>query len=104
MTTITLDLPREMYDRLSQEAHRQGKPIEAVAEALLTERLATPMSERERATEVLRAAGLLAEAGPETKGRAARSTATLTEVQAAMAKGAGKPLSEIVIEQRGSKL
>jgi hypothetical protein len=38
------------------------------------------------------------------KGRAARSTATLVEVQAALAKGTGKTLSEIVIEQRGPKL
>ena len=104
MTTITLDLPPDAYHRLNEEAHRQGKPIEAVAEALLAERLATPMSERERATEVLRAAGLLAEPGPETKGRAARSSATLAEVQAALAKGTGKTLSEIVIEQRGPKL
>ncbi|MSP13763.1 MAG: hypothetical protein EXR62_12515 [Chloroflexi bacterium] len=60
-------------------------------------------NERERATEILRAAGLLAELGPEEKDRAARSTATLEEVQAAFAATAGKPLSEIVIEQRGPK-
>lgn len=70
MTTATLDLAPDTYDRLSEEAHRRGKPIEAVAEALLAERLAAPVSERERATEVLRAAGLLTEPGPEMKGRA----------------------------------
>ena len=104
MITVTLDLPPDTYDRLNEEAQCRDKPIEAVAEALLAERLATPMSEHERATEVLRAAGLLAEPGPEMKGRAARSTATLAEVQAALAKGTGKTLSEIVIEQRGPKL
>ena len=104
MIIVTLDLSPDTYQRLNEEAQRRGKPIEAVAEALLVERLATPMSERERATEVLRAAGLLAEPGPEMKGRAARSTATLAEVQAALAKGTGKTLSEIVIEQRGPKL
>jgi hypothetical protein len=103
MTTVTLDLAPDTYHRLSEEAHRRGKPIEPVAEALLAERLAAPTSERERATEVLRAAGLLTEPGPEMKGRAARSTAKLDEVQAALAKGTGKTLSEIVIEQRGPK-
>jgi hypothetical protein len=93
-----------MYQRLNEEAQRRGKPIEATAEALLAERLAAPIGERERATEVLRAAGLLAEPGPEMQGRAARSTATLAEVQAALAKGTGKTLSEIMIEQRGPKL
>jgi len=103
MTIVILDLLPDMYHRLNEEAQRQGKPIEAVAEALLSERLAAPLSERDRATEVLRAAGLLAEPGPEMKGRAARSTATLEEVRAALAKGTGKTLSEIVIEQRGPK-
>jgi hypothetical protein len=103
MTTVTLDLPPDTYRRLNEEAHRQGKPIEAVAEALLAEQLAAPLSERDRATELLRAAGLLAEPGPEMKERATRSTATLAEVQAALAKGTGKTLSEIVIEQRGPK-
>jgi hypothetical protein len=104
MTIVTLDLPPDRYDRLNEEAQRRGKPIEAVAEALLAARLATPMSERERGTEVLRAAGLLAEPGPEMKRRAVRSTATLAEVQAGLPKGTGKTLSEIVIEQRGPKL
>ena len=103
MTTVTLDLAPDTYDRLNEEAHRRGKPIEDVAEALLAERLAAPASERERATEILRAAGLLVEPGPERKGRAARSIATLAEVRAALAKGTGKTLSEIVIEQRGPK-
>jgi hypothetical protein len=105
MTTITLDLPPDVYRRLDDEANRLGKPIEAVAGELLAGQLTTaPLSERDRATEVLRAAGLLSEPGPEMKARAARSTATLEEVQAALAKGIGKTLSEIVIEQRGPKV
>jgi plasmid stability protein len=106
MTIITLDLPTDAYRRLHDEAGRAGKSVEAVAQELLIERLAAPapMSERERATEILRAAGLLAELGPEEKLRAARSTATLEEVQAAFARSPGKPLSEIVIEQRGPKV
>ena len=106
MTVITLDLPIDVYQRLRDAAGRTGKSVEAVAQELLIERLEAPapVSERERATEILRAAGLLAELGPEEKMRAARSTATLEEVQAALAKGGGKSLSEIVIEQRGPKV
>ena len=42
MTTLTLDLPPDVYERLRQEAARQGKPERAVAQALLTERLRSP--------------------------------------------------------------
>jgi hypothetical protein len=39
MTTLTLDLPPDLYERLRQEAARQGKPERTVAQALLAERL-----------------------------------------------------------------
>jgi hypothetical protein len=42
MTTLTLDLPPDVYERLRQEATRQGKPERLVAQALLTERLQSP--------------------------------------------------------------
>lgn len=48
-----------------------------------------------------RVAGLLTEIGPELQKRASLSTATLDDVQAAFARVGGKPLSEVVIEQRG---
>jgi plasmid stability protein len=106
MTAVTIDLPTDVYQRLHDEASRAGKSVEAIAQELLIERLVSPVpvSERERATEILRAAGLLTEPGPEMKARAARSTATLEEVRAAFARSPGKPLSEIVIEQRGPKV
>ncbi|PDW00995.1 hypothetical protein [Candidatus Viridilinea mediisalina] len=105
MTTITLDLSPDTYQRLLVAAGQHGVAVEAVAEKLLTEQLADVyLSERDRATAVLRAAGLLTELSPEEKERAARSTATLEEVQAALAQGDGPTLSEIVIEQRGPKL
>ncbi|MBI3942512.1 MAG: hypothetical protein HY326_05815 [Chloroflexi bacterium] len=102
---IEIELPPEIYQRLADEANRAGKPVETIAQEMLIERLLRPAiaNERERATEILRAAGLLAELSPEEKERAARSTATLEEVQAAFAATAGKSLSEIVIEQRGPK-
>jgi hypothetical protein len=60
-------------------------------------------SERERATEALRAAGLLTELSAEEKARAAQSTLTLDEARAILDRAGGKPLSEIIIEMRGPK-
>jgi hypothetical protein len=42
MTTLTLDLPPDVYERLRQEAARQGKAERVLAQALLTERLRSP--------------------------------------------------------------
>lgn len=67
----------------------------------LADRLNPQQSDRDRAREVLRAAGLLAKPSPEMRERAARSTATLEEVSAALSRAGGTPLSEIIIEQRG---
>ena len=105
MATLTIDLPAELYDRLRVESERAGKPPEIIAREWLAERLppAAVGSERERVREALRAAGLLAELGPEMKKRAARSTATLEEVSALLDRAGGRPLSEIVLEQRGPK-
>lgn len=94
-----------MYDRLQLEAEKTGGSADYLAWEWLAERLekAAGKSERELATEALRRAGLLTELSPEEKERARRSTATLEEVQAAFARFKGKPLSEIVLEQRGPK-
>jgi hypothetical protein len=107
MTMLTLELSPDLYARLRIEADHLGKSVQAVAQEWLAERLAqaepAPVSDRDRTTEALRAAGLLAELSPEEKQRAARSTATLEEVRAALDRAAGKPLSEIILEQRGPK-
>lgn len=103
MTILTLELSSEQYERLRAEAGRLGKPEEELAREWVAERLEKPKSERERAREALRAAGLLAEPTSEMKKRAARSKATLEEVRAALDRAGGKPLSEIILEQRGSK-
>lgn len=106
MTTLTLELPPELYERLRAEADRLGKPAPVVARELLAERLPSPPAppdERERTRAVLRAAGLLAEPSPEMRRLAAESTMTLEEVSAALDRAGGQPLSEIILEQRGPK-
>lgn len=112
MTTLTIDLPADVYERLRAAASQQGKPVEEVAQAWLVEHSThartdlpppAPAGERERAIAVLRDAGLLAESGPDLKARAARSTLTLEEARAILDRAGGKPLSEIIIEMRGPK-
>jgi predicted transcriptional regulator len=107
MTTLTIDLSPEVYERLRAEAERSRQSAEAIVQQWLAERLntATPTApdERERTREVLRAAGLLAELSPALRKRAESSTATLEEVSAALERAGGKSLSEIVLEQRGPK-
>jgi hypothetical protein len=51
----------------------------------------------------LRAAGKLADLTPGEKAIAAQSTLTLDEARAILDRAGGKPLSEIVLEMRGSK-
>ncbi len=109
MTTLTLEVPADVYERLHAEARQRGTTVEVVAETWLAERAPTPQTtpaeptERERAIAALRAAGLLTELSPEEKARAGRSTATLDDVSAALERGGGQPLSEIITEMRGPK-
>jgi hypothetical protein len=104
MTTLTIDLPTNVYERLRSAAEQKHITIEAVAQEWLAEKSAGVMtSERERLRAVLRAAGRLGELSPEEKQRAAQSTLTLEEARAILDRAGGKPLSEIVLEMRGPK-
>ena len=110
MTALTIHLPSDVYERLHITASQQGKPVEEIAAAVLIQYAPrpdllapAPPGERERATEILRTAGLLAESGPELKARAARSTLTLEQARAMLDRTGGTPLSELIIEMRGPK-
>jgi hypothetical protein len=106
MTTLTVELPPEAYRRLHEEADRQGKSPQLVAQEWLIERLSplrsTPDSTREQGRLALRAAGLLVDLSPDLRQRA-DPTVHLEDVEASLARAGGKPLSEIVLEQRGPK-
>jgi predicted transcriptional regulator len=106
MTTLTVELPPEAYRRLHEEAHRQGKSPQLVAQEWLIERLAplrsAPDSTREQVRLALRAAGLLVDLSPDLRLHA-NSTIQQEDVEASPARAGGKALSEIVREQRGPK-
>jgi hypothetical protein len=106
MMTLTLELPPEAYRWLHEEADRQGKSPQLVAQECLIERLSplrsAPDSDREQVRLVLRAAELLVELSPDLHLRA-DPTVYLEDVEASLARARGKPLSKIVLEQRGPK-
>ena len=56
-----------------------------------------------RCARCARAAGLLVEFTPEERARAEEVTVTLEQVSADLERAGGRPLSEIVLEQRGPK-
>ncbi len=104
MEALTLNLQSEVYQELQIQASQRGKSPEELATEWVAKRLQTkPISERERAREILRSAGLLVEPSQQMRKLASEAKLTLAEVQAKLDKAAGRPLSEIVIEQRGSK-
>jgi hypothetical protein len=107
MATLTLELPPEVYHRLHEEADRLGKPPQVVVQEWLIERLSVPIpvsgsGEREQARQALRAAGLLVALPPRLRQRVEQQV-RLEDVEAALARVGGKPLSDIVLEQRGPK-
>ena len=103
MTTLTLHLSNDVYQRLAITAERLGKPLQIVAqEWLATLQPPPPANERERGREILRAAGLLTELGPDLKKRA-DSTISLHDVREALTRAEGPSLSDIVLEQRRLK-
>ena len=112
MTSITIELPANVYERLRATASQQGKPVEEIVQAVVVQHAPQPRpdllapappGERERGIAVLRDAGMLAELSPQEKARAARSTLTLEEARAILDPAGGKPLSEVIIEMRGPK-
>ena len=106
MTELTVQLAPDEYQRLREEAVRQGKSPQTVAAEWLVEKLNLPSAasagDRELVRQTLRAAGLLAELGPHLRERA-DPTVPLDDVNEALRRAGGKPLSQVVLEQRGPK-
>ncbi len=104
MTTLTLDFPPDIYQRLHKEANRLGKSPQAIIVDWVEKQLPpSPGTERDRADQILKESGLLTELGPELRKRAERSTVTLPEVRAILDRVKARSLSEIVLAQRKEK-
>jgi len=106
MSALTLELSPELLRRLQVEATRRQAPLEQTVVTLLEEHLvpkAEPEeSERDKVRRILGEAGLLSEIGDSLRARIDH-TVRHEDVVAALSRTGGKPLSEIVLEQRGSR-
>ena len=107
MTLLTLELPPHLYERLRRHADTLGKTPQQAAEGLLawglTEDVAGAIQEREQVTEALRALGLLTTLTLDEKRKANATTATISDVRAALDCAGEIALSEVIIEMRGPK-
>ena len=106
MTTLMIELPPDLYHKLEKAAAQEAKKPAEWTRSLLEERLAAMPAEegeRARARHALREAGLFVELSPGLK-RLIRPEVRHEDVEAALARAGGKPLSEIILEQRGPKM
>jgi hypothetical protein len=100
MDILTLEMPKDLLAILKKRAVERGEEPQKVALSILQKELASEAkSERERVIKVLQAAGLTRPLSEELQQMIDRSV-THEEVEAAFATAGGKPLSEIIIEQR----
>ena len=103
MSAIRIDIPKETYQRLAEQARRAGKAPEAFTRELVETALEAWEGAQPRTTrEALQAAGRIRPLSEPLQRRIIPGV-TLDEVRAAMAEAAGPSLSEIVLQQRGPK-
>lgn len=100
MTTVVIDIPKELYQRIAHEAQQQQLPIDTVIRTWLTERSASPSHTKDlwniRAT--LQAAGLLVEQPHRT--HAARPLSPEERSHMVQHIPPGTALSTLILEER----
>jgi hypothetical protein len=103
---IVIELSPRSYRLLEKAAHDTGKAPEVLSREILEEALQRTETgtqpKREAVRQVLRAAGRIHTLSPTLRHRIIPGV-TLEEVQESLAHAGGKPLSEIILEQRGSR-
>lgn len=109
METLTLNLPTDLYQHLTTIAKYRDESPKIVAEKWLAKLQFFPFTSTNGSIEIddpggkaLRDAGLLVELAPGLR-ELAKPSASLEEVIAILDRAGGRPLSEIVLEQRRSK-
>ena len=100
MDILTLEMPKDLLTLLQKRAVELREEPQKVVLGILQKELAPEAkSEREQVIEVLRASGMVRPLSRELQ-EMADPTITHEEVEAAFVRAGGKPLSEIIIEQR----
>jgi|Deesub1362B_J571_1020462.scaffolds.fasta_scaffold02721_4 hypothetical protein len=109
METLTIELSTEVHKLLLRRAAEAGLEIEAMAAEAIRRWLLLPNEaqrmriKRERVRQKLRDAGLIRPISEELR-KMIIPNVRHEDVEAAFARAGGKPLSQIIIEQRGPKL
>ena len=104
MNTIVIDLPSETYKRLEEKARKAGQALEVWSRELLETALASPeVGRRQTARTVLQAAGHTRLLSDTLRSKIIPGV-TLDEVRAILSRAAGPSLSDLIEEQRGTKL
>lgn len=111
MSTLVLELPQNLLQRLEIEAEQRRQPLEEVAITLISSGLTSapaPDSHRQRIQEVLREAGLLWEPSPSLRAYMAQLENKLgtqedreAELRRLRSMKLEPPLSQDIIEMRG---
>lgn len=103
MNPIEINLPIEIRRRLETQARLQGKTINELTGELIESALRTCAEVEPKTTkEVLQSMGRLGSLSENLRNKIIPGV-TLDEVRAAISKGNGRSLSEIIDEQRGRK-
>ena len=104
MDILTLELPKDLLALLQKRAVEKGEePQRVVLEILQKELAPEAKRKRERVRQKLREAGRIRPLGDELR-KMIIPDVKHEDVEGAFARAGGKPLSQIVIEQRGPKL
>jgi hypothetical protein len=100
---MVIDIPPQTREQLEEQARKTGKTMEALACELIETALETRQEARPKtAREVLQAAGRIRSLS-DTLRRKIIPNVTLEEVRLALTQARGPSLSDIILEQRGSK-
>lgn len=103
MSTITIDMPPELYQRLAEEARKAGKGPEDLGCELLKAALQPcDVAQPRTAREVLQTMGRTRPLGDALRRRIIPGV-TLDEVRQALNHAEGDSLSDILAAQRGPK-
>lgn len=100
MTNLTIEIPTEIYGRLEKRSQQLGKTLERYLYELIEKALID--QEQPSTRDVLQAAGRIRPLSDELR-RKIIPGITLDEVHSIMAKSPKPELSEIILEQRGTK-
>ena len=104
MSTLTLDIPSAVHEKLAEQAHHTGKRIEVLGSELLESALqAVEISQKKSIRDVLKTRGRIRSLGDKLNHKIIPGV-TLEEVRNVLKRTDEPSLSQTILEQRGPKV